>query len=69
MVQIDESLFRHKSQVPPWSGSSERGLSVWYGRFKPTQGYMQIVDRRDAATLISIIERHVAPGSIIYSDQ
>ena len=37
--------------------------------FKPVRGYMEIVDRRDAATLIPIIERHVAPGSIIYSDQ
>ena len=71
VVQIDESLFRHKSKYHRGRAPKKE---VWvFGMvdtsFKPVRGYMEIVDRRDAATLIPIIERHVAPGSIIYSDQ
>ena len=35
----------------------------------PALGYMQIVPKRDAATLLPIIEQHVAPCTIIHSDQ
>ena len=35
----------------------------------PALGYMQLVARRDAATLLSIIQSHIAPGTIIHSDQ
>ena len=31
-------------------------------------GYMEVVQRRDAATLLQIINAHTAPGSIIHSD-
>ena len=30
---------------------------------------MQVVQQRDAATLLSIIEEHVAPGTIVHSDE
>ena len=35
----------------------------------PALGYMQIVNTRDAATLLPIINNHVAPGTIIHSDE
>ena len=35
----------------------------------PAKGYMQVVDRRDANTLIPLIRAHTLPGTIIHSDQ
>ena len=35
----------------------------------PALGYMEIVPQRDAATLLPLINVHVAPGTIIHSDE
>ena len=36
---------------------------------QPALGYMEVVNRRDARTLLPIIQSHTAAGSIIHSDQ
>ena len=35
----------------------------------PALGYMEIVQRRTAATLLPILNSHVASGTIVYSDE
>ena len=71
IVQIDESLFAHK---PKYHRGRAPQSEIWvFGMAdctsNPALGFMQIVDRRNAETLLPIIQRHILPGSIVYSDQ
>ena len=34
----------------------------------PALGYMEVVDQRDASTLLPIIRDHILPGTTIWSD-
>lgn len=70
IIQIDESCFSSKPKY-------HRGRSpnpIWvFGMVdcstRPALGYMEIVAKRDAKTLLKIIKKVAKPGSIIHSDQ
>eukprot|EP00731_Ephydatia_muelleri_P015862 Em0009g286a len=71
VVQIDESLFKHK---PKYHRGRRADYEQWvFGMVDtsqtPSLGFMQMVDTRDAATLLPIIRAHTAPGTIIHSDE
>jgi transposase-like protein len=71
VVQIDESLFNHKSK---YQRGRRPDKETWvFGiadtSTKPAVTYMQTVAKRDAATLLPIIQKVVRPGSIVYSDE
>ena len=89
VVQIDESLFRHKPKVyntmmsfvhnsNRFHTQHHRGRATTQEQWvfglvdvsqEPSLGYMEMVSRRDAQTLLPIIQAHVLPGTTIYSDQ
>ncbi|EDO44629.1 predicted protein, partial [Nematostella vectensis] len=70
VCQIDESRFNHKPKYnrgrPPMRENWVFGvLSTAYS---PSRGYFQLVPRRDAETLLPIIQRALLPGSTVHSD-
>ena len=71
IIQIDESCFSHKVKFHRGRGPK---APMWvFGLVDcsttPAMGYMEVVERRDAATIMPIIERVVRSGSMIHSDQ
>ena len=70
-VEIDESCFSHKPKHHRGRGPRS---PIWvFGivdtSTKPSFGYMEIVETRDATTLLPIILKVVRQGSIIHSDE
>ena len=66
-VEIDESKFGKRKYN---RGRQVEGHWVFGGVERVTgECFMVEVARRDAATLIPIIQQYIHPGSIIYSDQ
>ncbi|XP_063710240.1 uncharacterized protein LOC134838875 [Symsagittifera roscoffensis] len=71
VLEIDESCFSHKPkhhrgripQQPIWV------FGIVDTSYKPAIGYMEIVEQRNAATLLPIIQSVARPGSIIHSDE
>ena len=71
ICEVDESCFSSK---PKHHRGRSTDKQMWvFGlvdtSVHPGVGYMQIVERRDAATLLPIIGEVVKPGSIIHSDE
>ena len=71
VVQIDESLFRHK---PKYHRGRAPRNEVWvFGMCdisqSPALGVMCIVPNRTHSTLLPILQQHLRPGTIVHSDQ
>jgi len=71
IVQIDESLFNHKPKYQRGRRASKDKETWVFGiaetSHTPAVTYMQTVEKRDAATLLPIIERIVRLGSTVHS--
>ena len=66
IVEIDESLFGKQKDH---KGRPVHGKWVFGGICRETkEKFFKIVQARDSATLIPLIEHHIAPGSKIFSD-
>ena len=68
-IEVDESLFGHKCKYH--RGKLKSRIAVWVvGLVERGTGKIILypVEKRDSATLESIITRHVKPGSTIFTD-
>jgi len=73
-VQVDESLFCHKGSKSQNNRGRRAQQEIWVlgmvdTSYSPALGYMEIVQQRDAATLLPIINSHVAPGTVVHTDE
>jgi len=69
IVQIDESLMLKAKYH--W-GHQLRAKQRWvFGIYDPStkEGHIELVEQRDAVTLLPIIQRIVTPGTTIWSDE
>jgi transposase-like protein len=68
--QVDESLFGYKPKYHRGRAPEEERwvFGIVDTRFRPALGYMESVEKRDAATLLPIIQRVCLPSTIIVSD-
>ena len=67
-VKIDESLFGRKVKYNKGEPKEHRIWLFGIVHRESNITYHYPVDNRDAATLIPLIQRHVLPGSRIFSD-
>jgi transposase-like protein len=67
VVEVDESKFGKRKYH---RGHHVEGVWVIGGVERTNERliFAEVVDRRDAQTLIDVISRHVAEGSIVYTD-
>ena len=66
-VEIDESKFGRRKYH---RGRYVEGHWVFGGTERITgKSFMVEVDKRDAATLLPIIQQYIRPGSVVYSDE
>ena len=67
-VKIDESLFGRRTKH---HRGDPRGIKVWiFGIVERQTNRLKVfpIDRHDAATVIPIIQQHVAPGTTVITD-
>ena len=71
IYQIDESLFVHKQKYHRGRTSEHQvwAFEIVNASYVPVRGYMEIVARKNKATLLYTIRRTCLPGTIIYSDR
>lgn len=70
VVKCDESKFNHKAK---YNRGRRAARDSWvFGIVScansPARGYFQVVDRRNTATLLPIIQRCLLPGTEVHSD-
>jgi hypothetical protein len=67
VVEIDESLF---AKAKPGPGRPVPQLWV-FGGYEPAtkKGFLVTVPRRDAGTLLAVIQQWIRPGTTVHSDQ
>ena len=71
VLQIDESCLSHKQKYHCGRVAENQ---IWVcgivdTSYTPSRGYVEIVERRNAATLFPIIQSVCLDGSIIHSDE
>ncbi|XP_068704779.1 uncharacterized protein [Montipora foliosa] len=70
VVKCDESKFNHK---PKYNRGRRARQDSWvFGivttEYTPSRGYFQVVERRDAGTLLPLIQRCILPGTEVHTD-
>ena len=70
IVEIDESKFGKRKYHRYHRGHPVEGSWVIGGVEQAAERrvFAEVVEKRDAATLIEVVRRRVAPGSIVHSD-